>query len=118
MRGDARFNRVGETLAIDGECAAGGNRRVTRARDDDRIQARQFFFHESDGVLEGGAAQRIAADEFGEPSGVMRRSAALWTHLVKIDINAGIRRLPCRFASRETTTDNGKPIKHLESPLL
>ncbi len=110
LGGDARFDERDEAFPIDGERAAGGDGGLARRGNDQRIEPRELFFEQADGVLQRRAAQRVAADELGERAGSMRGPADHGAHLVKIHGDAAARRLPRGFAAGETAADNGQPF--------
>ena len=102
------FDALREEVAVDRKRATGRNGGFARARHDQRIQPSQFFFEQADRILESGAAQRIAAHELGEPIGLMRRSANVRAHLVQLDLETALRRLPRGLAPREARTDHAQ----------
>ena len=115
LRGDARFNREREPVAIDRERAARRHGRLPRRGDNDGIEQRQFRLEQPNGIFQRVASKRIAADQFRQLGGLMRRSATERTHFVEIDLRAAERRLPSRLASRKTTPDYHNPL-HMPHP--
>ena len=54
------------SLAIDGECAARGNPRLVRRRDDERAEPAHLFFENANRGFDRRIAQRIRTHQFGE----------------------------------------------------
>ena len=92
---------VGKLLAIDGQRRAGGHTARFGGAHDDRSKAPHFLLQETDGVIEFVAAERIAADELGEPVGLVNGSGAQRPHLVQRNGHAARRGLPRGLGARE-----------------
>ena len=120
MRGEALFDERAEALAIDRKRAAGGHGGLACRGDDERIEPHEFFFEQSDGVLERCAAHRVGTHEFREHVGLMRRPAFARAHLEEIHRDTSLRGLPRGFAARKSAADNRERFKlqRLRVPVL
>src|SRR5256886_13344381 len=76
-------DRVGEPLAVGGERGAGGYAARSGRAHDHRSEPPHLLFQETDGVIQLVAAKRVAADELGEPIGLVYRGWSDRPHLVE-----------------------------------
>ncbi len=90
-----------EPLAVDGQRRAGRHAALFGGAHDERSEPPHFFFQEADGVIELVAAEGVAADELGEPVGLVDGGRTDRPHLVERDRHAARGRLPGRFAAGE-----------------
>ena len=104
----------GEDVAIHGERVAAGYARLLCGGEQQRIQAAQFLFEQPG---RGGFLlrfQRIAAHQFGQPVGLVRRRAARGTHFVERDAQAAARDLPGGFRARQSAAEDVNGRRHLD----
>ena len=71
MRRDRGGDALGELLAIDGQRGAGRHAHAIGDAHDQRAEPPHLLFEQADGVVELVAAEGIAADELGEPIGLV-----------------------------------------------
>ena len=96
----------GEDLAVHGERVAAWDTRLIRHVQQQRAQAAQFLFEEP---RRGGFElrfERVAAHQFGQAAGLMRRRAARGTHLMKHRAQTAPGDLPCRLGARQSSADD------------
>ena len=106
MRRDRVGDRLREALAIDGQRRARRHAvRVGRAHDQ-RAEPPHLLLQEADGVIELVAAERVGADELGEPIGLVDRGRPHRPHLVEHHAHAERRRLPGGFGAGEPAADD------------
>ena len=96
----------GEDVAIDGEGVAAGDAGLLRGAQQQRIQAAQFLLEQPGRGGFGLALQRVAADQFGEAVGLVRRGGAHGTHFVEDARNAAAGDLPGGFGAGESAADD------------
>src|SRR5207248_1263494 len=77
-----------------------------------RSSAPQLLFQQPRGRSRRVRFQGIAANQLRQPVGLVRRSRAHGTHLVKRDRNSAVRKLPRRFAPRESAARDDKWFHH------
>ena len=100
-------DRCRETLAIDRERRARRNAARLGRPHDERTEPPHFLFEQTDGVIELVAAEGIAADELGEPIGLVDGRRPHRPHFVQRDRHAARGRLPGSFGTGEPATDDG-----------
>ena len=100
MRGERLRDRLGEPLAIDRQRRAGRHAARLGGTHHERAEPPHLFFQQADGVVELVAAEGIAADELGEPIGLVHGGRTHRPHLVQRDRHAARRRLPRGLATR------------------
>src|SRR5437667_349426 len=72
-----------EALAIDGEGGTGRHTARFGRAHDERAEPAHLLFQQTDRVVELVAPERVAADELGEPTGLMHYGGAIRTHFVQ-----------------------------------
>ena len=87
-------DEVGEPLAIDRERGAGRHAARLGGAHDERPEPPHFLLEQADGVIELVAAEGVAADQLGEPIGLVHGRRTHRPHLVQRDAHAARRRLP------------------------
>ena len=105
MLRDLRSHVVTEAMAVDGQCAAGGDARRVRRLHDDGAEAAHLFLEHADGILEARTAKRVAADELGKASRLMGRRRFCGAHLVERDLCALLGGLPGGFTASQASAD-------------
>ena len=88
MRLDRVGDRLRESFAIDGQRGAGGHAMRIGRPHHQRAKPPHLFFQQADGVIELVAAQRVGADQLGEPIGLVDGGRAHRPHLVQDDAHA------------------------------
>ena len=102
VRGDAFRHRLGKTLAIDGQSAAGGCLVGVGARHDEGVQASHFCVQQANGIVLGVIRpEGIRTNQFGEVSRGVGWRGDQWTHFVQHHRCAVPCRLPGRLASSQ-----------------
>ena len=97
---------VAEAVPVDGERAARRHARRIGSLHDDGAHAAHLLLEHADGVLEPRAAQRIAANEFGETGRLVRGRHLLRAHLVEHHACVALRSLPGGLGAREPRADD------------
>jgi hypothetical protein len=110
---DQRFrsNRIGyspgETLAVDGECAAGGHLVGICAFHDQRAGHAHFRMNDTYRVVFGVIrAKRVRADQFRKTVGLVCIRAAYRPHFVQDDRQSTPGNLPGGFRACQTAADD------------
>ena len=96
-----------EALAIDGQSSPRRDRRAASRGDDERTERLHLSFEQSGGVLGIVAAQRVAAHQFRQITGLVRRRRPLGPHLVQNHRNAALGELEGALAAGQAGTDDG-----------
>ena len=96
----------GEDVAVDREGMSAGDAGLLRGLQQQRIEAAQFFFEQPGRGGFGLALERVAADEFGEAVGLVRRSGAHGAHLVEHARHSAAGDLPGGFRAGESAADD------------
>jgi hypothetical protein len=73
---------------------------------DQRTKPPHLLFEKSNGVVEFVAAKRVAADELGEPIGLVNSRRMDRPHFMKGDIDAQRSSLPGRLAAGKAAADD------------
>src|SRR5690606_5365641 len=107
MSGDQLRHPRREDVPIDRECGTGGNPRLFRRREEQRSERRHFRLEETMRIRRIGALERVGANQFRQPVGLVRGGAAYRTHLDERDVVASLRELPRRLTPREPASDDG-----------
>ena len=100
-------DRGRETIAVDGERAAGRQLVGVAGSHDQRAGAAHLLVQQADRV--GGrvvGAERVGADELGQAVRLVRLGGAHGPHLVQHDGDAGLRDLPGGLRAREAAADD------------
>ena len=97
----------GKRLAIHSEGGSGGNAALLRGAHDDRAEPAQLLLEQADGVVQLVTAEGVAADQLGEPVGLVDRRRPNGPHLEERHRHAARRGLPCGFDARETAANYG-----------
>ena len=104
---ERRRDRGGEAFAVDRQRAAGRNLMRVGRPHDQRAGAAQLLVEQADGIGLGVVgAERVGADQFGEPVGLVRLGAADGAHLVEDDGNAAPGDLPGGLGAGEAAADD------------
>ena len=107
MRRHALVHRLGEDLAVHGQRRAAGHARRVGAREQQAPQRAQLRLEQAVRVGEIDRLEGVAADELGQPVGVMGRRPHRRPHLVQRHAHAALRERPGRLRAGETAADNG-----------
>ena len=100
-------DRGREALAIDRQRAPSGHLICIRRAHDERAEPPHFPMDQADGVLVGiVGAERVRADELGQPVGLVGVGAPLRAHLVEDDRHARLRELPGGLGAGESAADD------------
>ena len=107
MLGKFRGDRCGKAVAVHGKRAAGGNLMRVGCRHDQRVGQPHLGMDDADGIAGGViGAERIGADQFGKPIGLVGGCLADAAHFMQDDRNAGIGDLPGGLRTGKTAADN------------
>src|SRR5262249_12692393 len=101
-----RGDRVGETLAVDGEGRAGGHPGRVGGAHDERSEPTHLLLQQPDRVIELVAAERVAADELCELVRLVHGSRPQRAHLVQRHGYTSRRDLPRGFGAGEAAADD------------
>ncbi len=96
----------GETIAVDRERRARRHARCVRGAHHQRPKPAHLLFQEADRVVEFVAAERIAADQFREPIGLVNGRRTHRPHFMNRDRHTESRRLPRGLTACQATADN------------
>ena len=100
-------HRRGETVAIDGQGAAGRDPVGVGAVQDQRVGAAHFVMQQTDGIVIAiVGAKRIRTDQFGALLGAMGIGGARRAHFMEDDRHAVRGQLPGRLAAGQTGADD------------
>ena len=100
-------DRGGETVAIDGERAAGRQLVAVGRAHHQRIEAAHFGMQKADGAALGiVGAERVGADQLGELSGLVCGGRAKRPHFVQHHWHAAARELPGGLGTRKAAADD------------
>ncbi len=86
--------------------APAGTRAMLGRVHDERVEPAHFFFEEADGIVELVAAERVAADQLGQPIGLVDFGRPNRPHFVDGDGNAARGRLPGRLTTGQAAADD------------
>ena len=115
MRFNRSLHRLRKTHAIDRERATRRQLVGVGRAHDQRTQPPHLLVQQPDRVvLPIVGAERIRTHEFGQALAGVRFGHPAGPHLVQHDAAARLRRLPCRFASREAPADDVDCAHRLE----
>ena len=107
MRNDGRLDRLRETVSVDGERAAGRHLMGVGAPHDERAQGPHLPMQDADSVGCGIVrAERVRADELGEPAGTVGGGSPQGPHLMQNNGNAGLGRLPGGLTAGKAAADD------------
>ena len=107
LRRERGLDRAGEAVPVHGQRRARRQLvRIARGHDQ-RAQPAHLRVQEADRVVERIiGAERVGADQLGQPAGLVRLGRAHRAHLVHHDRDAGARRLPGGLAAGQTAADH------------
>ena len=120
MRGsdaDGRGDFGGEDLAVHRERVAARHARLAGRFEQQRIEPAQFFLEQPRRRVLLFGFERIAAHQFRQPVGLVRRRTPYRTHLVQHHVAAAPRHLPGRFGAREPAADDVYRVLQKNPPL-
>jgi len=107
MRRERLRDRVGETVAIDRERAAGGHLIGVAGAHDQRAETAHLLMQQPDGVVLGiVGTEGVRAHELGEAIRLVRVCGALGAHLVQHDGDTVLRELPRGLGTGQSTADH------------
>ena len=104
LRLDGRGDAICEPLAVDRQRTAGRNAGLVADSHHQRPEPAHLLLEQSHRVLQGVAAERIAADQLREPIRLVDRGRADRAHLVQRNGHAARGSLPRRLAARQSAT--------------
>src|SRR5690606_40272830 len=116
MRLDRLAHRLSKELPVDGQSSARRHLVAIGAGDDDRAQPPHLFFQQARGTGEPVCAQRVGTDELSQVLRVMRRGHLARAHLVEVDVDSQVGRLPGSLTAREAAADDGYSLTQLATP--
>ena len=102
---DALVHEAREDLAIHGERRAARHTRLVGARQQETAEGTQLGLEQAVRVTGVRRFERVAADELGEPVGLVRGRPHQRTHLVQRDLDAALRERPGGLRAGETAAD-------------
>jgi len=103
---DGRAHFGGKNLAIHGERLASRHASGGGRSKQERSEPSKFLLEEPGRAGNLFAFQRVAANQLGEPIGLVSGGGAGRPHLVQFDSEAGLRDLPGSLRSRQTAADD------------
>ena len=105
-----------KNLAVHRECMPRGHAsQGSDGANQQRVQPPQFLLQQPGrGVLLLGF-QRVAAHQFRQLGGLVRRSLQVWAHLIKDRSMPCPSHLPSRFAACQSAANNVNFVKHIRS---
>ena len=106
FRLDGRRNALREPLAVDGQRTASRHACLVADPHDQRIEPAHLFLEQPHRVLQGGAAEGVAADQLRQPIGTVHRGRPNRTHFVERNRDATRGDLPRRLAPRQSAPDD------------
>ena len=107
MSGNGRRYRVGKSVTVNRQSAAGRHLVCVGSAHDERAEPAHFLVQQADGVvLRVVGTKRIRADELGAAVSLVNRRASFRPHFVQHDRNACLRKLPGCLRAREAAADD------------
>jgi hypothetical protein len=103
---DRGGDAFGELFAVHGQRGAGRHAHTVGLAHDERSEPTHLFFEQTHGVVELVAAERITADQFGQPVRLVHGRRHRRSHLRQQHRHAHRRRLPRRLAARQSAADD------------
>ena len=107
MRGHPLVHRLGEDLAVHRQRRAARHARHVGAREQHAAERAQLGLEQAVGVGEVDGFEGVAADQLGQPVGVVGRRLDRRPHLVQGHPDAALRERPGRLRAGETAADDG-----------
>jgi len=104
----ALVHRLRERHPVHGEGGAARHARGVRRREHDAPEPPHLGLEQAVRVRQFDRFEGVAADELGQPVGLVRGRGAVGPHLVERDGNAALGQRPGGLAPREPAADHGR----------